>query len=160
LSTFAIGNDTMKTAKSFFFGLSLILICISSATAGPRKIDSFSALNCEDEMARLDFFAIEIQNSSESQAYIIVYGGRHDTRRNEVRARLSRIRYYLINNRMIVSDRIILVNGGYRERFTVELWLRPRGEVSPVVTPSVQPRLVRFKRGRVQRWEYDCSELG
>lgn len=150
----------MKFAKIFFLISSLILICLSGAIAEPRKIDSFSALNCEDEMARLDNFAIEIQNSSEAQAYVIVYGGRRDTRRNEVRARLSRIRYYLINNRMIASDRIILVNGGYRERFTIELWLRPRGEVAPVATPTVHPRDVRFKRVRVQKWEYDCSELG
>jgi len=157
---FVIGDEAMKIARTFFLSLSLILICLSNATAEPRKIDSFGAINCEDEMARLDNFALEIQNSPEAQAYISVYGGRRDTRRNEVRARLSRIRYYLLNNRMIASDRIILVNGGYRERFTVELWIRPRGEVAPVATPTVQPRDVRFKRGKVQRWEYDCSELG
>ena len=156
----AVGDETMKTTKTFILSLSLISICLSNAIAEPRKLDSFGALNCEDEMARLDNFAIELHNSPESQAYIIVYGGRRDTRRNEVRARLSRIRYYLINNRRIDSERIILVNGGHRERFTIELWLRPRNEVAPVITPSVQPREVRFRRGRVHRWEYDCSELG
>ena len=42
----------------------------------PRKFDEFGDINCEDEMARLDNFAIQLQNEPCTKGVIIFYGGR------------------------------------------------------------------------------------
>jgi hypothetical protein len=66
----------------------------SFAANTPRKVDEYGAINCEDEMARLDNYAIELQNDPSAQAVVIVYGGRRGTRRDEVRARMAYVRHY------------------------------------------------------------------
>ena len=124
-----------------------------------RKIREYPAYNCEDEMAVLDSYALKVQAWPESEAYIIVYGGQH-RRRGEVAMRISRITHYLTTNRMIPETRIRIVDGGYRQKLTVELWLVGPAESAPRPTPSLRPKEVRFKRGKIQEWEYKCERLG
>ena len=142
----------MRVMKLLIFSLLLALTSISFAAAESRKIDSFGAIDCEDEMARLDNFAIELQNAPEAQGYVLVYGGRRDTKRDEVQVRGSRMKRYLVENRGVSADRVQVLNGGYRENFTVELWLVPHGETGPAATPTVKERDVRFKRGKMDRY--------
>lgn len=137
--------------KLLIFSLLLVSTSVSFA-ADSRKIDSFGAIDCEDEMARLDNFAIELQNAPDAQGYIFVYGGRRDTKRDEVQIRGSRMKRYLVENRGVSAHRVRLLNGGYRENFTVELWLVPRDDSAPTATPTVKKRDVRFKRGRMDRY--------
>jgi hypothetical protein len=125
----------------------------------PRTFDKFGNVNCEDEMARLDNYAIQLKNTPGSQAYIIVYGGRVG-RRGEARARASRIKSYLVENRGIDADHVTKIDGGYRESLTIELWIIPRGIGEPASTPTLQPKDVRFKRGKIKRWEYHQCRLG
>ncbi|MDT5159221.1 MAG: hypothetical protein QOH51_3578, partial [Acidobacteriota bacterium] len=42
----------------------------------PRKIDEYGNIRFNDEKARLDNYAIELQNDPTSQGYLICYGGR------------------------------------------------------------------------------------
>ncbi len=125
---------------------------LSLAATQARKIDSFGAIQCDDEMARLDMLAIELQKAPGTQAYIFIYGGRRDTKRDEIQIRGARMKRYLVENRSLPPDRIQLFNGGYREEFTVELWLIPNGESAPGASPTVKERDVRFKRGRMARY--------
>lgn len=131
-------------------GLCLLLLLTSESFAqvDARKFQEYGDANCEDEMARLDNYAISLQVDPNLRGYIVVYGGRRGTRRRQISARLYRIRRYLTTNRMIDARRIVTANGGFRERFEVELWLVPRGESLPVPTPTVNPREVRFARAR------------
>ena len=137
----------MKFA-AFALCLLLLLASESLAQAEARKFQEYGDANCEDEMARLDNYAISLQVDPNLRGYVVIYGGRHDTRRRQMSARLYRIRRYLTTNRMIEARRIVTARGGFRERFTVELWLVPRGEVMPAATPTVDPREVRFARAR------------
>jgi len=41
-----------------------------------RQFDEFGDINCEDEMARLDNFAIQLQNEPAAKGVMIFYGGR------------------------------------------------------------------------------------
>ncbi len=41
----------------------------------PVKFDEFESLAFDDDKARLDAFAIELQNQPDSQGYIIMYQG-------------------------------------------------------------------------------------
>jgi hypothetical protein len=127
----------------------------------PNKLREFPDVGCEEEMANLDYFALHLVSDRKFQAYIIFYGGRQYrgklARRGEAEARAERIKRYLIEERGIAPYRIVMVNGGYREEWTAELWLSPQGMKSPIPTPNVKPENMKFRRGKVSKEEYNCN---
>jgi hypothetical protein len=157
---------------SFIICCALAFNQTALAVDEPREIDEYGDVCCEDEMARLDGFAVELQNNPEAQGYIIFYGGRSYStcynhrpripRRGEAEARAARIKPYLVIHRGLNPERIIVVFGGFRESWTAELWLVPRGSQAPAPTPTLQPRDIRYRRGRVTRREFrrQCEGLG
>jgi hypothetical protein len=143
--------------------LSLTLMAIQSSFAAntPRKVDEYGAINCEDEMARLDNYAIELHNDPSAQAVVIVYGGRRGTRRDEVGARMAYVKHYLAVRRGIGRGHILVFNGGFREGLTTELYVIPGGaEARFLISPTVSPKDVRFKRGKVGSRIRACNGIG
>lgn len=132
--------------------LSLAITAIPGSTVPDQIFDSFGAVNCEDEMARLDNLAIAIQNSPDSRVYIVVYGGRRDTKRDEVKIRSARMKRYMVENRSISPEKIEMIDGGYRETFIIELWIVPAEKPAPAPRPTVNPKAVRFKKGKMERY--------
>lgn len=120
-----------------------------------KKFDWFGNINCEEELARLDNFYAHLQRDPNSQGYMLVYGGRRG-KRNEARARAARMRFYLVRTRALPAERIITIDGGYREEQTTELWLLPLNEPVPTPTPTVEAKDVRL-RGRVKVKGYNCG---
>jgi hypothetical protein len=125
-----------------------------------RKIDEYGNIRFNDEKARLDNYAIELQNDPTAQGYLICYGGRRG-RTGEGQRRCDRAKDYLVNTRGISGDRIVTVDGGYKEDLTVELWVVPSGANPPTASPSVDPSEVkstpapRPRRGRRGRDDDD-----
>jgi hypothetical protein len=113
--------------------------------AEARKFDEYGNIAFNDEKARLDNFAIQLQNEPGSQGYIIGYGGRRG-RAGEGLARADRAKDYVVNTRGIEAGRIVTVDGGHREDLTVELWIVPTGATPPTATPTVQPSEVQTTR--------------
>jgi hypothetical protein len=108
----------------------------------PRKFDEFPNLAFDDQKARLDNLAIQMQNEPNAQGYIIVYAGRNS--RPGTADRLgARARDYLVQQRGLDPSRFTVVNGGYRDSDYFELWIVPQGAQPPQPTPSVQPGDVR-----------------
>ena len=122
----------------------------------PGKFDEFGDINCEDELARLDNFSIQLQSDPNLQGYIVIYGGRRG-RRNEAKARAARMKYYLVHNRVLNRNRVITLDGGFRENLMGELWLARRGDAAPTPSPTVDPKDVKL-RGRVRVRGYHCGE--
>lgn len=112
----------------------------------PRKFDEFPSISFNDDKARLDNLAIELQNAPGAQGYIIVYGGRRSSLGQADRL-AARARNYLVSTRGIDSSRIVVINGGYRENDTYELWVVPQGAQPPQATPTVSPAEVSPGRG-------------
>ena len=137
-----------------FLLLTMPLISERQDKAEAQKDHEYGLIVCEDELAYLDNYAILLQAKPDSRGYVIVYGGRRDTRSNQVRDRLRRIRKYLTSNRRVESGRIIGIDGGFREAFTVELWFVPRGAAPPKLNPTVGRREVTYKG---KGGEGDCS---
>lgn len=131
--------------KSFYSG------CLLS----PVMIDGFEILNHETEMARLDKFAQIINSSPESDAYIVIYGGKIN-KFGELEQRLNRIKKYLIDFRKLDSSRIIFVKGGFREKFEFELWIAPSDKMFPLLTPTVEREKVVF-RGKMKPLPVDMD---
>jgi hypothetical protein len=107
-----------------------------------RKIDEYGNIRFNDEKARLDNFAIELQNDPTSQGYLICYGGRTG-RTGEAQRRCDRAKDYLVTTRGLDASRIVTVDGGYREDLTVELWIVPSGATPPAGSPTVDPSEVK-----------------
>ncbi len=105
----------------------------------PYKLDEYGNIRIGDEKARLDNFAVGLQNEPELIAYVIAYGGRRG-RRNEARNRADRAVNYLVNARGIPPEQVTAVDGGLREELTVELWVSTRGAPAPVPAPTVVPK--------------------
>jgi hypothetical protein len=103
-----------------------------------RKVDEFPSIAYDDDKARFDNFAIEMQSNPDAQGYIIAYSGR--TSRAGQSQRLSdRARSYLTQNRGVDPARLVIVDGGYRDADTYELWIVPQGAQSPQPSPTVSP---------------------
>ncbi|MEA2175213.1 MAG: hypothetical protein QOD00_2805 [Blastocatellia bacterium] len=97
-----------------------------------RKFDTYGNIKFNDEKARLDNYAIQLQNEPGSQGYIIAYG----SCTGEGQARADRAKDYLVNTRGIDAGRIVTVDGGCRSELTVELWIVPSGATPPAADTS------------------------
>jgi hypothetical protein len=104
----------------------------------PRKFDEFPSVAFDDDKARFDNFAIELQNEPTAQGYIIIYAGRK-SRTGQADRLSDRTRDYLANARGVDPSRLIIINGGYREQDMFELWIVPQGAQPPQPSPTVQP---------------------
>jgi hypothetical protein len=56
----------------------------------------------------------------------------------QVEKLMTRAQEYIVTQRGISASRLTVVNGGYREDDSVELWIVPSGASAPQATPTVQ----------------------
>jgi hypothetical protein len=91
-----------------------------------RAFDEFPAIARNEEKARLDNFAIELQNDPSARGYIIVYPDEHG-RPGEVQIHSARVVDYLVNSRGLDNQRIVTVVGPSRPDLMIELWVCPQG---------------------------------
>jgi hypothetical protein len=117
-----------------------------------RKFDEYGDIRFNDEKARLDNFAIQLQNEPGATGYIIAYGARTGPA-GQAQARADRAVNYLVNTRGIDQQRLRTIDGGCREDLTVELWIQPQGAPPPAADASstvpCEPKAVRRgRRGR------------
>jgi hypothetical protein len=96
----------------------------------PVKFDEYGNIKFNDEKARLDNYAIQLQNDPTAQGYIIAYG----SCAGEAEARATRAKDYLVNTRGIDAGRLVTVDGGCRSALSVELWIVPSGSTPPAAS--------------------------
>jgi hypothetical protein len=97
----------------------------------PRKFDEYYDIARNDEKARLDNYAIQLQGEPGAQGYIIVYPS-SKAKSDEAQARATRISDYLVNSRGIDASRFTITMGRARENWLIELWIVPQGAQPPV----------------------------
>ncbi|MDX6406125.1 MAG: hypothetical protein QOH70_3580 [Blastocatellia bacterium] len=95
-----------------------------------RKFDEYGNIRFNDEKARLDNFAIQLQNEPAAQGYIIGYGSCDA----EGQTRANRAKDYLVNTRGIDAGRLVVVDGGCMPELKVELWVVPSGATPPAAS--------------------------
>ena len=125
-------------------------------TPTPTQFDTYGRIARNDEKARLDNFAVALQNDPGATGYIIAYGGRRGPA-GEAQTRADFAKNYLVNSRGIDATRLVTLDGGFREEATTELWLVPSGASPPTASPNVDasevqttrpPRRAPRRRGR------------
>jgi hypothetical protein len=126
------GQPITATVEVEGYNLECRATCQSAVPAPPepRRADEFGEIARDDEKARLDNYAIELQNNPAAQGYIIGYGGRRP-RAGDGRARAERARDYLVRTRGIDATRIVILDGGQRETGSTALWIVPPGATPP-----------------------------
>lgn len=116
----------------------------------PKRFDEFPSVAHDDDKARLDNLAIELQNNPGSTGYVVAYAGRN-SRAGEADRMGQRAVEYLTTTRGLSPDRVRFINGGYRDSNTFELWLVPQGAAPPAPTPTLTPDQVRPAPRRSRR---------
>jgi len=103
----------------------------TTAVKGPppvsRKFDEYGNIRFNDEKARLDNFAVQLQNEPGATGYIIGYGSCDA----EGMTRANRAKDYLVNTRGIDGGRIMTIDGGCLPELQVQLWIQPAGASAP-----------------------------
>lgn len=94
----------------------------------PNKFDEYPDINFNNEKARLDNFAIQLQQDPGSIGYLVAYGSRS----GQAQERLQRAMDYLVNSRGIDAGRLRTIDGGCRGDFLMQLWIAPTGAAAPV----------------------------
>ncbi len=95
----------------------------------PRKFDELSSLTRDDEKARLDIFAAELQSDPRASGYIIASGGKP----GEAQTHASNAKTYLVSTRGLNANRIVTLQGRPGGGLRIELWLVPVGAETPTV---------------------------
>ncbi len=107
--------------------------------------DEYGAISPADERPRLDDLAVQLQREPGYIVYLVVYAGRRACV-GDAQARAVRAKNYLVNRRGVQADRIIWIDGGYREEETVSILLQPRSATIPYAAPTVAANEVRVIR--------------
>lgn len=119
-------------------------------TKTAQKFDSYSVVGECDMKARLDNFAIELQNTPQAKGYILVYAGVDD-----LPARIPGIyriaEDYLINSRGLETERIVRIEGGYRTKQETQLWIVRENAEPPAPSGTVE-----LRRDPHKAYQYDA----
>jgi hypothetical protein len=114
----------------------------------PVKFDEYGNIRFNDEKARLDNYAVQLQNQPGSTGTILVYG----SCAGEAQQRGDRAKDYLVNTRGIDASRLTVVDGGCKSDLAVQLWIVPNGANAPVVdTSNIISPCPECKRGSPRR---------
>jgi len=120
--------------------ISVLLVLYSVTLAqtsreSARKFDEFGDIDASYEIARLDNFAIAVQQQPGSKAFLIVYRTRRDL--PGLNNRYAHwMRSYLLYSRGLPAERVVIVDGGVTTCLWQELWIvmpgtapKPRDDV-------------------------------
>ena len=99
----------------------------------PRLFDEFPTMSNDDDKARLDNLAIELQNDPNKQGYIIMYQGQDKKSKVRNANKLSKMALdYLVKERGVDPARLQIVVRSIRPVTTYQMWLVPPGATTPV----------------------------
>lgn len=118
-----------------------------------RDPDVFEFTTLEQESPILDSFARGLLLEGGRKGYILVYAGRNSCK-GEAKRVIELIEGYMAKRHGLTGNRLVGVDGGYRERTTYEMWSAPDGEAVPVPTATVDPSEVKFLAPSSRRCKY------
>lgn len=132
------GNDRQVIADLLVGGYSYE--CTNRATvtvpiaAPASKVDEFTELPEKDEAGKMDSI-VNFLGQSPDRVYLIGYAGRNSAR-GYTGDSLRRMKNYLAKTPGI-AERVVAMDGGFREQPAFEIWVVPVGAESPRPTPTI-----------------------
>lgn len=132
------GNDRQIIADLLVGGYAYECTNRATATvpiaAPAKKVDEFGDLPPKDEAGKLESI-ISYLGQSPDRVYIIAYAGRTNVRGYATDV-LRRMKTYIAKSGP-VSDRVAVVDGGFKEQPNYEIWVVPIGADSPRPAPTI-----------------------
>ena len=107
-----------------------------------HKFDAYGDLKPTHERYRLDSAAQYAIQLPDSVIYLIAYAGR-EAHLSEAEARAVCARDYLMKEHRISADRVRAIDGGYREKAEVEIYVEPKDGDIPLAMPRIRPSKVK-----------------
>jgi hypothetical protein len=101
------------------------------------KFDEYSNIRFAEEKRCLDDFVTQLHAQKTATAYIVAHAGRRSCK-GEAQARAERVRQYLVRSRRIRASRIRIIDAGYSEEWTIELYIGPLN--APPLTADIIKR--------------------
>ena len=141
------GSDRQIVADLLVGGYSVE--CNSGSTytvaiaAPAKKVDEFGDLSEKDEAGKLDSIVNYLAQAPD-RVHLIGYAGRTSPRGYAVDV-LRRMKTYLAKS-PVVGDRITMIDGGFRETPSYEIWVVPIGAESPRATPTIDRKDIVFPK--------------
>ena len=117
-------------------------------------VDSLVRINSETRSAKLDQFFVELANHSKSKGLMLIYCGKR-CQYGEVEAHIRGIENKIAYHRYDRNN-VVILNAGFRDVMTVELWLVPEGACPPLPNPTLTIKQIKFKRLYKATVPYDC----
>lgn len=151
----------------------------------PKKIREFGLETCDYTQERLDVLLSEMLENPNLQAYIISYDGYYISPNKKKQIiwqwGLPRIYFFkgyikarqqdkpleiydasgvkkILDFSKVDESKITYINGGYREKYSVELWIIPANGKLPKATPTVDPKDKKFKGFKINKKSTVCIE--
>lgn len=103
----------------------------------PRLFYEVSDTTCEMIDLHLDEYAQAVRQESATQAHIIAYGGRTDSPGKILRY-VNYVKTHLTDSLGNDFRSVSVINGGYRDHLSIELWILPAGFSGPTPTDSAR----------------------
>ncbi|HEY8561712.1 MAG TPA: hypothetical protein VIL74_15155 [Pyrinomonadaceae bacterium] len=157
--------------KKSIFGFLLSIIfafTVSAQKPEARKIDEFGDHPCSLVLNAVPAYYVAMGEIPGSTLFIIYYEGKHFKenvwnkklksyeskwvypRRGDALNRAKEVGLVAKDNKFSVEN-LVYVNGGYREKFTLEIWLVPPGAAQPEPASTLTETDVTFEKGKPVR---------
>jgi hypothetical protein len=107
---------------------------------------SYTFINLKEAKSALEAFARRLDLEPQASGYIIVYGGRRSCA-NEQKNLGRLLLEYASGERRIDAQRLVTVEGGFRDETAFELIIVAPGEAEPKATPAVDRKDVEILQG-------------
>jgi hypothetical protein len=115
--------------------LGLWLTVQAFAQESPRLFKTITAVGCCELDLELTILAEALAKEPDSQPFFVGYGGQGDSPGKVLRY-LEYIKRELPSALNKNSYPITIINGGYREEFSIEIWIAPKGTSSSTLIGS------------------------
>jgi hypothetical protein len=153
----------MKLFSQLVACLSLSIVALAQADK-VRMIDEFHDVPCDEYLARIDNALIEASNEPNTTVFVIIYEGQENVfskdkkmslppAKGQFEERIKSVKERLAFRQFPV-DRFRFVNGGAREKLTVEMWLLPPGADPPKPKPT--PVKWKYRKGKPIGFCLEC----
>lgn len=153
----------MKITNALLMGL---MMAVAATAQTAIKIDEFENLNCDEYLGRMDVTFAEASKDKSSSLLMLIYEGKepeYNAGKNRIEivsskfgsaeAKFRSIKKYMSYRKFPVK-RASFINGGFRERMTVEIWLIPSGAPLPKLSPTLTR--MRYRKGGARGFCTDC----
>lgn len=143
----------MKVRFSFRFFLSFICLSVfASAIAAQKKPQALKFDEFEDSVKRPAYvydeitlaqrtkrFAGQLKKMRGTKAYVIYYKARitENFQANENSRRMDRIKNEIRSKTNFEDEDVVIIDGGYRERKTIEFWIVPKNAEPSAPKPTL-----------------------